>query len=295
MRDAPLPRELAERLEAALGHRPLGARTVSGGSICEARIVTLDGGPTIFVKSHASLDPSAFELEARGLVWLAEAGTIAVPKVLACSNVGSFGPGFLALELVESGGRPDRLAEERLGRGLAALHRFGAPSYGLDHDNLLATLPQHNRPTRSWASFYRERRLEPLAERARRKRLLGPRIERRLEALYARLDELVGPEEPPSRLHGDLWGGNWLVARGSTPYLIDPAVYGGHREIDLAMMQLFGGFGARVFAAYDEAYPRSPGHEARVALHQLYPLLAHVVMFGGSYVAQLDEALSSYV
>lgn len=295
MREAPLPEPVAAQLEAALGRRPLGARALSGGSIAEARLVELEGGPTIFVKSHASLDPGAFELEARGLAWLAEANAIAVPKVLACSRAGSAGPGFLALERVDVGGRPDAIAEERLGRGLAELHRFGAPRFGLGYDNLLATLPQDNRPSEDWASFYRARRLEPLAARARAKGLVGPRIERRFEALYAKLGELVGPEEPPSRLHGDLWGGNWLVGRGSTPYLIDPAVYGGHREIDLAMMQLFGGFGARVFAAYDEAYPRAPGHRERVALHQLYPILAHVVMFGASYVAQLDDALSEYV
>ncbi len=295
MREAPLPEPLAAELEAALGKRPLRARRLSGGSIAEARLVELDGGPTIFVKSLATLSPGAFELEARGLAWLGEAGCVSVPEVLACSSAGSAGPGFLALELVETGGPPDALAEERLGRGLAELHRYGAPSFGLDHDNLLATLPQDNRPREGWAGFYRARRLEPLAARARAKGLCGPRIERRLEALYARLDELVGPAEPPARLHGDLWGGNWLVGRGSVPYLVDPAVYGGHREIDLAMMQLFGGFGPRVFAAYDEVYPRAPGHRERVALHQLYPILAHVVMFGGGYLAQLDEALSEYV
>jgi fructosamine-3-kinase len=116
-----------------------------------------------------------------------------------------------------------------------------------------------------------------------------------METLCERMPDYAGPAEPPARLHGDLWGGNSLAADSGEPVLIDPAVYGGHREIDLAMMQLFGGFSSRVFDAYDETYPRAPGHEDRLALYQLYPLLAHVNLFGAGYLSQTDRALSRYV
>jgi fructosamine-3-kinase len=111
------------------------------------------------------------------------------------------------------------------------------------------------------------------------------------ERLFAALPDLAGPDEPPARLHGDLWGGNLLVDDAGAPCLIDPAVYGGHREIDLAMMRLFGGFGPRVFAAYDEAWPLAPGHEERVGLYQLYPLMVHVNLFGGGYVGSVESSL----
>jgi fructosamine-3-kinase len=113
--------------------------------------------------------------------------------------------------------------------------------------------------------------------------------------LFAALGERVGPAEPPARLHGDLWGGNLLCDDAGAPCLCDPAVYGGHREIDLAMMRLFGGFGARTFAAYDEAWPLAPGHAARVPLYQLYPLMVHVNLFGGGYIGQVEATLDRLV
>jgi fructosamine-3-kinase len=115
------------------------------------------------------------------------------------------------------------------------------------------------------------------------------------EQLFARVPALVGPPEPPARLHGDLWGGNLMHDAGGAPCLVDPAVYAGHREIDLAMMRLFGGFGARVFAAYEEAYPLAPGSLDRVPLYQLYPLMVHVNLFGGGYAGQVERILARYV
>ena len=120
-------------------------------------------------------------------------------------------------------------------------------------------------------------------------------MRRGFERLFGALLELVGPEEPPARLHGDLWGGNLLCDDAGAPCLIDPAVYGGHREIDLAMMRLFGGFGGRVFDAYDEAFPLPDGHEERVPLYQLYPLMVHVNLFGGGYGASVEAALQRLV
>jgi fructosamine-3-kinase len=216
-----------------------------------------------------------YDAEAAGLAWLR--GPLRVPSVVAS------GPSFLALEWLDIGSK-SRGFDTALGRGLAALHRLGAPTFGLDRDNFLATLPQDNTPASDGVEFWIERRLRPLARRAN----LG--LDAQLDALRARPDRF-GPAEPPARLHGDLWWGN-VIATGGAPAIIDPAVYGGHREIDLAMMRLFGGFGQRCFDAYHEAHPLAPGHRERIALYQLYPLLVHVNLFGGGYVGSFERALS---
>src|SRR5262249_45423491 len=153
-----------------------------------------------------------------------------------------------------------RSFDEELGRALAALHRAAPPTFGLDHDNFIGSLPQSNRSHVRWADFFQGERLEPQMRRASEPGRATPAMGRGFERLFARLHELVGPEEPPARLHGDLWGGNLHVDEQGAPCLIDPAAYGGHREMDLAMMRLFGGFGERVFSAYSEAFPLAPGH-----------------------------------
>lgn len=275
-------------LGQALGSAVRSGRPVSGGDINEAHELTLEDGRVVFAKTNGDADPEMFPAEARGLAWLGEAAALRVPRVLAVS------PSFLALERITSARRrPD--FDDVLGRGLAALHRSGAPGFGLDHDNFIGRLPQSNAAAPTWAEFYRARRIEPQLRRAADEGLASPRMLRDGERLLAAMEDRVGPPEPPSRLHGDLWGGNLLVDERGDPCLIDPAVHGGHRELDLGMMRLFGGFGARVYQAYDEAFPLATGHEERVPLYQLYFLLVHVNLFGGSYVASVERALSALV
>jgi fructosamine-3-kinase len=201
---------------------------------------------------------------------------------------------YLVLEYLDPG-RPTGDFDERVGRGLAALHRAGPERFGLDHDNFIGRLPQSNTPCDDWAEFYQSRRLEPQLRMASDRGLADTAMRRDFDRLFARLTERVGPKEPPARLHGDLWGGNLHRDGHGEPVLIDPAVYGGHREVDLAMMRLFGGFSARVFAAYAEAWPLAAGHEERVSLYQLYPLLVHVNLFGGGYVGSVKRALRGHV
>lgn len=276
---------IASAVERALGCKVAAMDAVAGGDINQAHEARLSDGRVVFVKSNSDAPTTMFEVEARGLAWLAQARALRVPTVLAQ------GPGFLVLEHIETGRR--RLDfDEEFGRGLAALHRAGAPGFGLDHDNFIGRLSQANGPLATWADFYRERRLLPQLRVAIDAGLASPAIRRGHDRLLARLEELVGPPEPPARLHGDLWGGNALVDECGMPCLIDPAVYGGHREVDLAMMRLFGGFGARVFAAYEEAFPLAPGHRERVALYQLYFLMVHVNLFGASYVASVEHTLA---
>jgi len=291
MIDGALGAALAERLGSAV----TSSRPIGGGDINDAYEVALADGRRLFVKTNARAPRAMFPAEARGLAWLAEAKALRVPQVLAVSSDAGPEPPFLALELVATGS-PARGFDDRLGRGLAALHHFGAPGFGLDHDNFIGRLPQDNGPVAgAWAGFYRERRLEPQLRRAAEHGLASARMKRGFERLFAQLDDLCGPAEPPARLHGDLWGGNLLCDEAGAPVLIDPAVYGGHREVDLAMMRLFGGFGARVFAAYDEAFPLADGHEERVPLYQLYFLMVHVNLFGGGYVGSVEAALDRLV
>jgi fructosamine-3-kinase len=285
---------LEASLGAALGARVLGARPLSGGDINDAFEVRLADGREVFVKSNIRAPNDMFVAEARGLAWLADAKALRLPAVLAASGANDLTP-FLALELIRA--KPTRAPDfdEQLGRGLAALHRHGAPAFGLDHDNYIGRLPQKNTFAATWAEFYRVRRLGPQLRAAADAGLAPARLRSSFERLFAQLESLCGPPEPPARLHGDLWGGNLIADERGEPCLIDPAVYGGHREIDLAMMKLFGGFAPQVFAAYKEAFPLADGYRERVGLYQLYPLMVHVNLFGGGYLAQLEAALARLV
>lgn len=277
-----------ERIDAVLGVGVVRSAPLHGGDINGVRRVWLVDGRQVVVKrrrpgSDAGAD--LFFAEADGLAWLAEAEALAVPQVLAVDET------QLVLEYLEPGPSATDF-DVRLGRGLAALHRFGAPLWGLHRDNYIGPLQQSGAATEDaadWPAFYAAHRLLPMARRADRG--TSGRWTVRVEALARRLAALLGPAEPPSRLHGDLWGGNLHRDPAGQPVLIDPAVYGGHREMDLAMMRLFGGFGPAVFDAYDEAWPLAPGWRERVPLHQLYPLLVHLVLFGRGYEEQVDAIL----
>lgn len=284
--------ELERALQRRLGVQHLRSKPLSGGDINDAFRVDCAHG-AFFVKTNLRAPAGMFAAEARGLEWLREAAALRVPKVVLVSDAEE--PlGYLVLEYVEPG-RPGAQFDEALAHGLANLHRSGAAEFGLDHDNYIGSLPQANAPAATWAEFYVARRLLPQLERAAASGRASYSMRRGFERLFAAMPTLAGPAEPPSRLHGDLWGGNLYVGADGAPWLIDPAVYAGHREMDLAMMRLFGGFSERVFAAYEEAHPLAPGAEERVALYQLYPLLVHVNLFGGGYVSSVERALARYV
>jgi protein-ribulosamine 3-kinase len=283
--------ELDRALTRRFGAGVRSAERLSGGDINDAFAVTLDDGRSVFVKTNARSPSGMFDAEARGLAWLAEARAIRLPEVLGVAGAGE--PPYLALALLRPAARRPSFDEE-LGRSLAALHRFGAAQFGLDHDNFIGSLPQSNRPAPRWVDFLRTERFEPQLALAVASGRADGAMRRGFERLFARLPELVAPDEPPSRLHGDLWAGNLHVDDAGAPCLLDPAAYAGHREMDLAMMRLFGGYGERTFAAYAEAFPLAPGVEERVALHQLYPLMVHVNLFGGGYGRTVQSILDGY-
>jgi fructosamine-3-kinase len=291
----PRQRALARAVEAQLGSAVVEVAPVGGGDINDASRARLADGRVLFIKTHARPPRGMFSREAEGLRWLADAGApLRIAQVVASSDGENGEPAFLALEWVESAPRA-RDHDESLGQGLAALHRCAAPSFGFAHDNFIGVLPQQNAPEPDWPSFYEKRRLMPQLALAIAGGHASAAMRAGIERVCARLPELCGPPEPPARLHGDLWGGNAIADEQGQPVLIDPAVYGGHREVDLAMMRLFGGFGARCFAAYNEAYPLATGHAERVALYQLYPLLVHVNLFGGAYLSSVQGALAQLI
>jgi fructosamine-3-kinase len=283
-------------LEAAIGDaagaRVTGSRPVSGGSINDALQVELEDGRRAFVKTRRDPRPGEYAAEAASLAWLAEPGAVRLPAVIAVDET------FLAIEWIDTGAL-DETGAEALGRGLAGLHGAGAPAFGAFHDGPpelhVGPLGFDATPVQEWPDFYAERLVRPLIARARDRGALSRGGADAVGRACDSMDELTGPPEPPARLHGDLWGGNVLGGADGGAWLVDPIAYGGHREVDLAMLALFGAPSPRVLAAYGEAAPLAEGHEDRLALYQLLPLMIHAVLFGGGYGASAENAARRYV
>jgi protein-ribulosamine 3-kinase len=294
-----LPAEIAGWLEQQ--HGPFVVRgAVGGGCVNAAAHVEFEGGDA-FLKYNVRAPRRMFAAEATGLRDLrAATSTVRIPRVLDCwegGGTGTTAPGCLLLEWLEPGAAGAGFWE-RLGHGLAELHRATAAQWGWHEAGFIGPLPQDNAPLGRWAEFWRARRLEPQLRRARDD---GRRVgrDRDWESLWHRLPELLAPAEAdgPSLLHGDLWSGNVLAtagAAGADPALVDPAVYRGPREVDLAMARLFGGFPRTFFEAYQESWPlERNGAAARRAAYQLYYLLVHVNLFGAGYLSRTEQALRS--
>lgn len=247
-----------------------------GGDVYE---VELEDGDLVVAKRHPH--PTAVLAEAKSLEWISE--SVLTPAVRAYDDE------WLVIEQVEPGQPRDA---EALGRGLAAMHRAGAPAFGSPPpdgpaDAWIGMAPMTNVPVDTWAEFYATQRIEPYVRQSG----LPAEI---FDAVCATLVDV--PVEPPARLHGDLWSGNVHWATDGRAWLIDPAAHGGHRETDLAMLQLFGcPLLDRVLGAYHEVYPLADGWRQRVSLHQLFPLLVHTVLFGGGYAGQATSAARAWL
>ncbi|MEX1132798.1 MAG: fructosamine kinase family protein [Flavobacteriales bacterium] len=293
----PLPgslvEQLTERLTFHIGE-PVDieeACPVDGGSMNDAWRLETDAGRFFLKTNRADRFPSMFEAEADGLQRLRAVGPVRVPEVIAHGE--DHDDSYLLLEWVEEGIKSQEFWED-FGRGLAQLHRHTAKHFGLESDNYIGNLVQRNTPERNWASFFIHQRLEPQLKMARDRRRVEAGMAFRFERLFHKLDKLF-PVEPPALLHGDLWSGNFLCDAQGKPVLIDPAVYYGHREMDLAMTKLFGGFDAALYTAYNDEWPLEQGWEERVDLCNLYPQLVHVNLFGGNYVQQVEVVLRRFV
>jgi fructosamine-3-kinase len=266
--------------------RPLG-----GGDINYALMLETSTGKYFLKYNSASRYPGMFKAEAEGLKLMQSTNTVAVPDVVGFGDDGQ--EAFLILQYLEKGYRSEKMMEQA-GRQLAFMHKTTAPVFGLECDNYIGSLPQKNTRYAKWSDFFAASRIEPMLRMAREKGLLDPKILRAFSNLLARLDELV-PAEPPALVHGDLWGGNYLPCTDGKVYLIDPAVYFGHREMDLAMTMLFGGFPEAFYEGYEAVFPLQKGWKKRIDIHNLYPLLVHVNLFGGGYVSSVASIVNKFI
>ncbi|MBW3534450.1 MAG: fructosamine kinase family protein, partial [Gemmatimonadetes bacterium] len=299
---AGIPGGVRRSVEEALGQargRPspiAGASSLGGGCINPSARVETGDGDAFFLKWNADAPAGMMAAEADGLEALRAAAALRVPEMLGHGASG--GAQWLLLELVPQG-RPGPGYAGAMGRGLAALHEAGDGGWGWERDNFIGSLPQANGGEADWTSFWRERRLLPQLRRARDGGHLASARGAVLDRLLDRLDDVLSGAgaDGPCLLHGDLWGGNAYPGPEGEPVIIDPAVYRGHGEVDLAMSELFGGFPAGHLEAYQEARGLAPAYRShRRACYQLYYLLVHVNLFGSGYVgrtlAAAEEALA---
>jgi fructosamine-3-kinase len=269
-------REHPAQLPVFIKHQRIRETPVPGGSICAAQRLTLDDGGSVFAKSLADPPPGFFAAEAAGLRWLRAAGAVPVPELIAEL------PDMLALEWIDHGEATPRGAEE-FGRGLAELHRAGADAFGAPWPGYIGTLPLPNEPSDlAWGPWFAQHRLRPYLDAS-----TGALTTADVEAVERVISGVAeyGGDEPPSRIHGDLWPGNVLWDHAGRGWLVDPAAHGGHRETDLALLGLWGGVPHhdRLLAAYREAWPLADGWPQRVPLHRLYLMLVHTALFGTAY------------
>lgn len=287
-----LPESLQNRIENLIDTSVATAISVGGGSINQAVKIETADQLTFFLKWNTSAPKDMFPKEKRGLELLAAAGSgIRIPKIITAERIND-NIDFLLIDFIQEGSRQSNSAEQ-FGRELAKQHKITADRHGLDYDNYIGRLPQSNEWHNNWIDFFIEERLKPQLKSAIDEGRLDNNISSNFQRLYKKLQALLS-EEPASLLHGDLWGGNYFFDTDGEPVIYDPAVYFGNREIELAFTHLFGGFFAAFYDAYQQVFPLEPGFEQRKDIYNLYPLLVHTNLFGGSYVRQVENILKQF-
>jgi protein-ribulosamine 3-kinase len=280
---------ISANIEAATG-RQAGLRqqeTIGGGCINQALRVDY-GGSSYLVKLSGAGQVEMFAAEALGLQELQQCSELRIPEPVCWGEEDQ--SAYLVMEYLDLGGRGDAAG---LAAGLASMHRITRPEFGWVRDNTIGSTPQINTPAENWIDFWRDRRLQYQLDLAVRNGA-GGRLQARGERLLAEFPQLFSDYTPAaSLLHGDLWGGNQAFTQSGEPAIYDPAVYYGDREADIAMTELFGGFGRNFYAAYHEHYPLDAGYAVRKRLYNLYHILNHFNMFGGGYLSQAEGMLDS--
>ena len=266
---------------------------VRGGSINQTFKLDLSASRVLFCNvNNAATFPHLFLNEQQGLEALRKAGPVKTPGIIACATLQSYQ--VLLLEWIDSGTKTPAFFE-RFGKQLAALHQTTSETFGWVQDNYMGSVPQQNTLHQDWTPFFVHRRLEPLVQQCLSKHLLTAKEYGLFEKLYQRLPQLFADGEKPALLHGDLWGGNYLCNQQAEPVLIDPAVYYGHRCMDLAMTTLFGGFDKRFYDAYAHHFPLPKNYNEQLRLCNLYPLLIHLLLFGRSYLTPVQQTLLDFL
>ena len=291
-----LPDELKKSVESLLSAK-IGmdvliteSKAIGGGCINEAFTLKTTAGK-FFIKYNSALAfPFMFEREAEGLKILANTNTIAIPEIIGTSETGK--TAYLIIKFIESGTRGRGFWTD-FGTKLANLHRNTIDYFGLDTDNYIGSRVQSNKKHQDFIEFFIEERIEPQLEKARNKGEFSQSDTRYFNSLYKSLHNIF-PFEKPALIHGDLWSGNFMITNDGSPCLIDPAVYYGHREADIAMTQLFGGFQPEFYHAYNLEWPMEKDWQKRIDIFNLYPLLVHVNLFGGSYASQVMRIIRQF-
>jgi protein-ribulosamine 3-kinase len=265
---------------------PAGPKHLGGGCINSA-VMLSDGDSHWFVKLNSAALLDMFEAEAAGLAQMADTGAIRVPQPLCTGRVD--GDSYIVMEYIALG-RAGRDGQAQAGRQLAALHRHSAEGYGWQRDNTIGATPQPNAWQQDWLDFWRDQRLGFQLQLAAQNGY-GGRLQQLGEQLLNAFPALIDHAPAPSLLHGDLWGGNMSFDSDGQPVIYDPATYYGDREADIAMTELFGGFGGDFYAAYNEAWPLDAGYATRKTLYNLYHILNHLNLFGSGYAGQAEGML----
>ena len=263
------------------------AQSISGGDINSALKVTTNIA-TFFVKyNNGKLFPEMFHAEAKGLNLMRQTRELIIPEVILSSD------DFLILNYVDSA-TPKKDFWETFGIQLAKMHRHSGESFGLDHNNYIGSLPQFNSPNSSWVDFFITQRLSVQCKLAHDKGRVDADFVRKFEKLFYNLENIF-PQELPALIHGDLWSGNYTISPNGNPIIMDPAVYFGHREMDIGMSKLFGGFNDAFYRSYNDEFPLERNWESRIDIANLYPLMVHVNLFGGGYVHQVEGILKRFI
>jgi len=262
---------------------------VFGGDINKTFVLHTNAGRW-FLKTNTATLPGMFEKEYNGLQQLRATNMLPVPQPLAHGSSGN--EAFLVMEHIAKG-QPTNNFWQQFGHGLAAVHKNPQAFFGLNEDNYIGTVLQPNKPADSWAAFYTQRIMGLMQQASAQKKCAVDDVGL-AEKLCLKFDALF-PVEPPALLHGDLWSGNFMVGENGQPVIYDPAVYCGHREMDIAMTMLFGGFDRQFYTHYNETYPLQPGWQQRIQVCQLYPLLVHLLLFGGHYYDSAMGVIKKYV
>ncbi|MEM6631914.1 MAG: fructosamine kinase family protein [Bacteroidota bacterium] len=285
-----LPIPIQEKLLSKKGIQVLQSQSLGGGCIHNAQKVQTDKG-IFFLKWNEDSAFSNFEREAKGLQLLASKSQFLIPSVHHLDKAQGYA--FLLLDFIESKA-PALAYWEDFGEKLADLHLHTNEAFGLDHDNFIGALEQSNAFRSSWAEFFIECRIQPKLKQAVDKGNIVPSLIATFDKLFTRLENWF-PQEAPALLHGDLWGGNILVNREGFASIFDPAVYYGHREMELAFMTMFDRQPQSFYEAYQAQRPLESGWEQRLDLYNLYPLLVHVILFGNSYLGSVKRILDRFV
>jgi protein-ribulosamine 3-kinase len=263
---------------------------VGGGSISRTYKLQSSAGMFFLKLNEAENAVEMFQTEANGLNILRNKSAFTIPRVISLDS--EDGTAYLLMDLIVSANRSSNYWED-LAVKLAGLHRQTSAKFGLSENNFIGSLPQQNNFADDWSSFFIDKRILPMVNMAVNNGLVTNAFVADIEVVLRKIVELM-PKEPPALVHGDLWSGNLLVEGHGQPCLIDPAVYYGHREMDIAFSQLFGGFGQRFYETYQEVYPMEPGFDSRIDLYNLYPLLVHLNLFGRSYLGQIEHIIGRF-